>query len=377
MNDKIVLINQSSGYLMIDIANAFAGSFPRVALIAGSVGPHGTPLDPRIRVSRIWRYHRGSFAAKGISWIVAAAQIAFLLSFKYRGYDVFCTTNPPIACLLSLFTGNRFTLLVYDIYPDALRMAGIGEKNIIYRFWAVLNKKVFARARKIFVLSGDMAKTLGQYTKPGQCMVISNWADPGWFRPMEKQSNDFIAKNNLSGRFIIFHSGNIGYAHNVGVLMDLARRCEALDKNILLLFTGGGEGAKKIKNYGLANISVLPYQPASEVPGLLAAADMAVISLNEQAARVSFPSRLYSLMASGTPLLCIAPRDSELNEIVTRYDNGACFEETEMDKALRFIDKVRLDRGLRDRYAENSRKASFHFTPANARLYVEEHLKAS
>ena len=34
---KVVLVNQSSGYLMIDIANAYAEVYNEVVLLAGSI----------------------------------------------------------------------------------------------------------------------------------------------------------------------------------------------------------------------------------------------------------------------------------------------------------------------------------------------------
>jgi len=46
MNKKpIVFVNQSSGYLMIDIIHAFGKHFADRVLIAGTINPRNNPLE--------------------------------------------------------------------------------------------------------------------------------------------------------------------------------------------------------------------------------------------------------------------------------------------------------------------------------------------
>lgn len=72
---KIVFINQATGYLTIDIVNAFAGKFDEVVLITGSIRVQDTYLKPGIKIVQIARYNRGSNLKKAFSWIVASFQI--------------------------------------------------------------------------------------------------------------------------------------------------------------------------------------------------------------------------------------------------------------------------------------------------------------
>jgi hypothetical protein len=92
---QIVFINQATGYLTIDIVNAFAEYFDEVVLITGSVRVQDTPLDHRIKIVKIVRYDRGNNFKKMISWIVASFQIFLLLRFRYNSYDKFFFTVPP------------------------------------------------------------------------------------------------------------------------------------------------------------------------------------------------------------------------------------------------------------------------------------------
>jgi hypothetical protein len=69
--EKIVLVNQSAGYLFIDIANAFAERYSEVVLLAGEVLPMNEPLSQLIKVHQIYAYNRGSTLKRMLSWVLS------------------------------------------------------------------------------------------------------------------------------------------------------------------------------------------------------------------------------------------------------------------------------------------------------------------
>ena len=113
MKEKIVFVNQATGYLTIDIINEFAKEYDKVALIAGSIRVQDVPLDPKVEWSKIAVYNRGNNFRKLFSWINGTIKIFYLLLFKYRKYEVFYFTVPPLAYLCSLVLKNKFSILVY------------------------------------------------------------------------------------------------------------------------------------------------------------------------------------------------------------------------------------------------------------------------
>ncbi|MDO9153323.1 MAG: hypothetical protein Q7U47_06405 [Paludibacter sp.] len=124
---KVVLVNQSTGYLMIDIANAYTSEYDEVVLMAGSVKTMERELNRNVYVKKIIAYNRNSGIKRLISWLWACLQIFFLLLFKYRHHEIVYFTNPPMAYLSSLFLQNKFSVVIYDTYPDALKNLGIKE----------------------------------------------------------------------------------------------------------------------------------------------------------------------------------------------------------------------------------------------------------
>ena len=67
MKKNVVLINQSTGYLMIDIVNAYAAQYDQVTLIAGSMKYAEMPFDVFILGSSVlYRYYSSFYSSTGV-----------------------------------------------------------------------------------------------------------------------------------------------------------------------------------------------------------------------------------------------------------------------------------------------------------------------
>lgn len=379
---KIVFINQATGYLTIDIVNAFAesGRFTKVALIAGSIRVQDVELDERVTHSKICLYDRGSPRRKLLSWLRGTWQIFWLLVTRYRNYEVFYVTIPPFAYLLSVVLRRRFSVLVFDVYPDVLQIYDIRPSHVFYRLWGRINRVLFRKAHCVFTIGEGMAKLLSQYVVAEKITVIPNWTGLRTVRLIEKGDNVFVSENGLSSRFIVQYSGNIGYTHNVELLLDVAEHMRD-ESDIFFLIIGRGEKFDLIRESarqrGLVNCLVLPFQPDNILNFTLAAADLGVVLLDERTAHVSVPSKIYNLQAVGVPILAVADVTSELAFHVNRHGNGACFASSDISSIVAFIKEVRNDERLHLMLKKKSLEASRHYTHANATLYVETYLDVS
>ena len=376
-NKNIVFINQATGYLTIDIVNTFAQSFDNVALIAGSIRVQDIPLNPTVRWEKIVRYNRGNPGRKFFSWLIGSIQIFFLLLFRYRRYEVFYFTVPPFAYLLSLIFPNKFSILVFDVYPDVLKIYGISPKRLLYRAWKRWNLRLFRRAHRIFTIGEKMAGLVQQYVSGERVTIVPLWTGLTKASPVPKRNNEWLKGLNLCDRFIVEYSGNIGYTHNVEVVVEIAERM----KNYAwcqFLIVGRGDKAIKIKELidkkELTNCTLLPFQPDNMLTLSLAAADIGVVLLDEKVADVSLPSKIYNLQAVGVPILGISPPESELADHLKKYGNGVCFRQHDLDGITNFINRVYSDSLLRRQLSENSLKAAEDFTMANAYRYLDEYL---
>lgn len=239
MNKTVVLVNQTTGYLMIDIVNAYSMQYDNVILIAGTIEEYDRKLSKNVKIEHIIAYSKETIIRRILSWVIASLQVFFLLLFKYKDALIVYVTNPPIVYFASLILKNKFIQIEYDIYPDVLKNVNISSESWIYKTWSNMNRRIFKKAERIFTLSNGMRQILMQYVDDSKIRVISNWASLNELDPVNPSDNYFIKENSMEGKFVVMYSGNIGYTHNVEVILELAERLIAF-KDIHFMIIGNG-----------------------------------------------------------------------------------------------------------------------------------------
>ena len=196
---------------MIDIANTFNEAGYKVILITGRLVQRNIPLHESVRLDKIIKYRRSNIFMRLVSWIVATLQILFKIWFKYRDSHLFIVSNPPLAPLLPLISRNSYSILIFDVYPDAISNLGIlSKKSLLFKLWSSANKKSFAKAKYVYTISEGMKSILKKYGNDLEPEVVSIWTDNFFLKPIDPLKNPFIKKYNLTGKFIVLYSGNIG-----------------------------------------------------------------------------------------------------------------------------------------------------------------------
>ena len=143
---------------------AFKKKYSKRVIIAGSINERGTKLDNEIVWHKIIKYDKSSTLKRLYTWSIATLQMYFYILTKHRGSHLFIITNPPFAIFIPLFVRNNYSLLIYDIYTDALVQYKILKENsFIVKFWKKLNSKVFLKADRIFTISEGMSALIASY----------------------------------------------------------------------------------------------------------------------------------------------------------------------------------------------------------------------
>ncbi len=375
---KIVIFNQAVNYLTIGLANEFANKFEEVSLITGSIHEQGESLDPNIKVDKInpWKEEHGF--GKLINYIKALTSIWFKLLFKYPKYEVFFVSVPPMGYLLNIILPHRFSMIIWDVYPDGLKITGMRENHIVYKVWSKLNKISFRKAFRLFTISELMADLLSVYVERTKIIVQPIWSIFQKNEKIDKKDNKFIKIHGMEGEFIVQYSGNIGLTHKVETMVALA---EKMQGNTDIVFQIIGRGPRKkalerlVKEKNLSNCEFLPFQTDEMFPYSLSAADLGVVILDEVTSKGSVPSKSYNLMSYGIPSLYIAAEDSELNNYVKTFEHGACYSEQELEQAEKFILRAVADKDFYQKLSMKSIEASKHFKRENAAKFVKKYLE--
>ena len=374
---KIVIVNQAVNYLTIGICNEFATRFEEVSLITGGIHVQGEELNKEISIDYIlpWKEEHGW--GKMIIYIKALWAIFYKLKWKYKDFEVFFVSVPPMAYLLNILLPNRFSMLIWDVYPDVLKITGMKETHPVYKIWVNLNKKSFKKAYKLFTIGENMADLLSQYVKKEKILIQPIWSVFQKNERLDKQSNPFIKEHQLEDKFIVQYSGNIGLTHKVEIMIALAEKMQAYP-NILFQIIGRGPRKKHLEQLvlekKLSNCRFLPFQTDDMFPYSLSAADLGVVILDDLTAKGSVPSKSYNLMSFGIPSLYIASDDSELAAYAIKYGHAACFSEQNLMDAQNFILDLYQNKTERDRYSQNALLAAGNFKRNNAEKLIAAYL---
>jgi colanic acid biosynthesis glycosyl transferase WcaI len=290
--------------------------------------------------------------------------------FMIGRQDVVLVPSPPLSIgvigwLLALLKGGRFVYNIQELYPAlALQMGLTTPTSRMYKLMARMERFVYARSDKITVICDHFRQhVIGLGYAAEKVRVIPNFVDIDFIHPLPKD-NPLTRQHGLLNKFVVQYAGNIGMTQSFDTLLEVAARL--IDKpEVHFLIVGDGARrayvAEQIEKRGLSNITLLPYQPRSQVPYIYAAADLSLVPLMAGTAKTTIPSKIFTIMASGRPVLVAVDTDSELVTIV---------EQAECGLAVLPDDADALEAGIRRAFHE--RKVFEHYGE-NGRRYVEAH----
>lgn len=375
---KIVVVNQAVNYLTIGLCNAFYERFENVALITGSIHVQGEALDTGIHITKINKWAERPHWKKFASYLIACMRICWLLLTRYHKHEVFFVSVPPMAYLFNLILPHRFSMVIWDVFPDAFKVTGMSGSHWLFLTWAYLNKKSFAKAYRLFTISERMADLVAQYISSDKIIIQPIWSIFQENKKVPKTENPFVREHALQDQFVVQYSGNIGLSHKVEVMVDLAERMQEYPH---ILFQIIGRGPRKpvlqklVTEKKLPNCNFLPFQSDEMFPYSLSAADLGVVILDDLTSKGSVPSKSYNLMSYGIPSLYIASPDSQLKVYAENFKHAECYSESELDKAVAFILDLSSNPEKYSAYSDNAVEAAQGFKRTNADKFVEKYVQ--
>jgi colanic acid biosynthesis glycosyl transferase WcaI len=186
-----------------------------------------------------------------------------------------------------------------------------------------LERICYARADAVTVLSDDLKENISpRVNDPSKVRVIPNFVDTEWISPASP-ANAYRRQYGLSKRFVVMYAGNVGLSQSLDLVLDAAAAL-AHEKEIVFVINGGGAGKAGLERRarGMDNVVFVDMQPTERLPEVLAAADLHLVVLKRGLARSSVPSKTFSILAAGRPLIASVDRGSEVARVVERAGAG-------------------------------------------------------
>jgi colanic acid biosynthesis glycosyl transferase WcaI len=241
--------------------------------------------------------------------------------------------SPPLTLGLAGWSVARlrrapFVFNIQDVFPDVAVELGVLTNRRVIAAASWLERVSYQAADAVTVLSDDLrdnlaAKLAGRRRgDAAKVRVIPNFVDVERIRPADPE-NAYRREFGLSGKRVVLYAGNVGLSQSLDLLVEAARRFEDRD-DVVFVVNGGGSArpALEASAAGIANLRFVDMQPKDRLPEVLAAGDVHVVPLRRGLARASVPSKLYSVLAAGRPVLASVDPGTEVARTIDRAGAG-------------------------------------------------------
>ncbi|MBI5676094.1 MAG: WcaI family glycosyltransferase [Nitrospirae bacterium] len=290
---------------------------------------------------------------------------SFLWGLTIRRVDVILVVSPPLQLCLTAYYLSKIRncgliMLIQDIVPDAAIDMGIIKDSIVIKIARKLERYVYIKVQTIIVICQGFVNNLKNKGVPdSKIVLLPNWVDTDFIRPLVR-NNIFRQKYGIAeNRFLVLHAGNVGVKQGLENVLKTAKEFKS-EPDILFYIVGGGNEldylAKLSNEENLNNVRFLPLQPKEMLPHMLSAADALIINQRSDVVDIVIPSKLYTYMASGRPIIAAVHPKSEAGRYITMADCGLVIPPEQPKVLADAIRQVKTDSSLADRYGRNARK---------------------
>jgi glycosyltransferase involved in cell wall biosynthesis len=323
-------------------------------------------LVHRIRVPAFSRMNK---LARGIEHFVYGIWLTILTLFSPRP-DVAMVFSPPLPlpwliCLAGKLRRLPVVVNVQDLFPREAVELGMMTNSFLIHLFEAMERQVYRLAAAVTVHSpGNRDHVVRHGCQPEHAQIIYNWVDADSIKP-GRRNNGFARQYALNGRFVISYAGTMGWAQDMGTIIDGATR---LRDNPEILFLLVGDGVEKEKaqarsiELGLKNILWLPMQTRDVYPDILAASDVSLVNLHPGLCTPVVPSKLMSIMAAARPVVASLPVESDARQIIAAAKCGIVVNAGDGKDLAKAIQKLEADRTLSREMGQRGR------------VYIEDHL---
>lgn len=249
--------------------------------------------------------------------------------FQFRKYkSVIVYSNPPIlpiaAILANIFFGTKIVFVSFDVYPEvAYASDSLSEKGFISKFMRFLNHNLFKRVSQVVALTEEMKEFLLENRpelNPNMLTIIPNWAHEDKARKTKEAFSDFGFSEN---DFIVSYFGNMGVCQDVETLY-MAMSTLKNEKRIKFLVVGHGSKLPYMRDAtkDLKNVQVYDFQIGEKFEYALAVSSCGIVTLEKGLKGTCAPSKYYSYLQSGLPVIAVVEPDSYLVKDISENNIG-------------------------------------------------------
>lgn len=311
-----------------DVAKAIVNDGHQVYMICGIADISGLEPSPWYKLLRFenidginlivcnapYSNDQGSIKRMFIFWwFVFLATIAVLFVKKP---DLVFATSTPLTVGVAGYLGGLlkrapFVFEVRDLWPEAFLISGELKPGLFVSILERLEKFLYARAKKILLVSPGFEKRLLERGYPQQKLkTILLGADGEIFRNAEPDPR-FRKKYGLEGKTVAVFTGAHGWSNGLDYVVN-AMECLKDRGDIRIVLLGQGREKPRLKQLakekGLNNILFLDAVPKEQMVHIITACDIGLmILLHVGQPRPVTPNKIFDYMFARLPSIVNFP----------------------------------------------------------------------
>ena len=289
-------------------------------------------------------------------------KMSFFVGLFLKKPDVILTPSPPLtsgilAILLAKLKGAKTIYNVQEIYPDLLINLGHLKNTFLINFLKRLERFVYNSSSAVTTIDKQFYNIIKpRIKKENSLHIIPNFVDTELYvtESSAKLPPEFLSKPGFTN---MLYAGNIGLAQEWDLVLNLAKEIKNESITIWII----GEGVKKeylksqIEKHHLSNIKLLPYQDRNYLPAINLFADFHFIAMDKSMENEGFPSKVYSIMASGRPMVIVSSENTPITSFLNETNTSLLVMDHSLSGFKNAVLKFALDKELRLKMGERAR----------------------
>ena len=285
-------------------------------------------------IHRSKRVSGGFFPDSKVGWVRPAVRLGRVLGVNHR-YDVIISTSPPISS--HLVARQLATELNTPWVADFRNYWEVHKPVDVYGDPRKIEQaqNLLAGIRQQASAVTALSSTIGDFVQADE--AIPNGYDSqlaGLWQP-SPQNNDFVI--GLLGTF-----DDICPVDPLLKMLATVRQTQPMLFNKIRLLQVGRVDSQwlslQLERYDLTDTcNCRGFHSRAETIRILSDASLFYISVASEKESGVIPGRIYTLLASGRPIIAAVPHGSEVEKLLTPTGNGFCFTEDNISHAADYL----------------------------------------
>jgi len=296
--------------------------------------------------------------------------------FPFKVDGVLAMSPPLTLGLTGWFTKiiRRAPLVfnIQDVFPDAAIQTGaISNKKIIAAAqW--LERVSYQRSDAVVLLSQDLRINIANKIDTkyhDRLHVIPNFVDTVAITPQDRMSK-YRNELGIGDQLVVMYAGNVGFSQSLNLVVDAAAKFP----EVAFVINGDGAARKKLQEdcAQLTNVYFGDYQPIERLSEVLATGDIHLVPLRTGLASVSVPSKSYSILAAGRPMLAAIDPNTEIPNMLEQSGAGVAVEPDNSSAFIEALGRLVSNQDQLQSMGANGRKwVETHASPASVAAQYE------